>query len=160
MRRVPFAEIDGGEYAAWWRERFSPPRDPFAGMRFYQRGRSNIWVGTADIEGLGSTRTAAVGIHLMRICRHLWKPTSAAIVSFGADASINAIEMENAEALGFLAGEPVVLAPDDPRRDRLSRGFVVACFRGAAVGCGEWHVNRGAVESCIPKSRRISDIDF
>jgi len=160
MKHVPFAEVDGGEYAAWWRERFSPAADPFEGMHFYQRGRANIWVGTADIGGLGSICTDAVGIHLLRIGRHLWKPTSAAMVSFGASARINTIEMDSAEALRFLTGESVVLAADDGRRDGLSRGFVVVRFRGAAIGCGEWHQNKGAVESCIPKSRRMSDIDL
>lgn len=160
MKQVSFVAIDGSEYAAWWRERFSPPSDPFAEMSFYQRGRANIWVGTADIERLGSTRTDAVGIHLLRIGRHLWKPTSAAIVSFGTAASINAIDLERPEALCFLAGEAVVLKADDARRDRLSRGFVAVRFHGAAIGCGDWHAQRGAVESCIPKSRQTSDLDL
>ena len=159
MTRVPFVEVDGRPYASWWRERFSPRVDPFEGLRFYQRGRANIWVGTADIDDLSCARTDAVGIHLLRIGRHLWKPTSAAIVAFGGSAGSNAIELDRAETLRFLAGDPVALTAADPRRAALSRGFVIVRYQGAALGCGEWH-GRDDVTSCIPKSKRVSEIDL
>lgn len=159
MTRVPFAQVDGRPYAAWWRERFSPFVDPFEGLRFYQRGRANIWVGTADIHDLSWARTDAVGIHLLRIGRHLWKPTSAAIVAFGGSARSNVLELDRAETLRFLAGDPVALGAADRRRAALSRGFVIMRYHGAALGCGEWRDGDG-VTSSIPKSRRVSEIDL
>lgn len=159
MTRVPFARIDGAPYASWWRERFAPVEDPFADMRFYQSGRSKIWVGTADLDGLEHLRTDAVGIHLLRISRRFWKPTSAAIVAFGAGASTNFIELSRAETAAFLAGEELVVPPQDARRADISRGFIAARTAGVAIGCAEWH-DRGALVSLIPRSQRVTDLDF
>ncbi len=159
MNRVPFLEIDGGPYAKWWRDRFDPEDDPFAGMLFYQRGRAKIWVGTAAVAGLTSTNMDAVGIHLLRIGRRFWKPTSAAIVAFAGSARASVIELDRDEVVGFLAGQDVPLAEDDPRRATLPRGFLAARYHGVAVGCAEWH-GRAAVRSLIPKNQRITDIDL
>jgi len=159
MKRVSFDEIDGTPYAQWWRERFEPETDIFAGMRFYQRGRANIWVGTADITGLSATRMDAVGIHLLRISRRIWKPTSTAIVAFGHTARANALELDAGEARAFLAGADINMAPEDPRYEGLSRGFITARYAGVALGCAEWH-QRGTLASLIPKSQRVSHIDL
>ncbi len=159
MNRVPFLEIDGSRYAEWWRDHFDPERDPFAGMCFYQRGRAKIWVGTAEVAGLASTRMEVVGIHVLRIGRRFWKPTSAAIVAFAASARASVIELDRDEVVRFLAGQDVPLAEDDPRRATLPRGFLAARYHGVAVGCAEWH-GRQAVRSLIPKNRRITEIDL
>jgi NOL1/NOP2/fmu family ribosome biogenesis protein len=159
MKRVPFAEIDGSPYAAWWNERFAPQADIFADKRFYQRGRANIWVGTADITGLSDARVDAVGIHLLRIGRRMWKPTSGAIVAFGDQARANVLELNRDEVAVFLAGGDIGLPSDDPRCGKITRGFVTARYRGAALGCAEWH-ERGVVVSLIPKNQRVSDIDL
>ena len=73
MTRVPFEEIDGAAYREWWSERFASRPDPLEGMRFYQRGKAAIWVGTADIIGLAETRMDAVGMHLLRVGRRMWR---------------------------------------------------------------------------------------
>ncbi len=159
MNRVPFREIDGSPYAEWWRDHFDPECDPFVGMRFYQRGRAKIWVGTAEIAGLTSTRMDVVGIHVLRIGRRFWKPTSAAIVAFAGSARASVIELDSDEVVGFLAGQDVPLAENDPRRATLPRGFLAAHYHGVAVGCAEWH-GREAVRSLIPKNQRITDIDL
>jgi len=159
MNRVPFTEIDGEPYVEWWRERFAPDADIFAGMRFYQRGRSSIWVGSADIEGLSSTRMDAVGLHLLRIGRRFWKPTSTAVMAFGGAATINVAELDRAELVAFLTGEELDIPADDARRDLLTRGFIVARYAGVPVGCAEWH-DRGALVSLIPKGQRFSPIDL
>jgi len=158
MKRVPFVEIDGAPYAGWWRDRFAPRRDPFDAMRFYRRGRSNIWVGTADVRGLEGTRLDAVGIHLLRIGRRLWKPTSTAIRIFGGCATINAIELDTDELGVFLAGSDLELAESDVRREMLDRGFVAVRYHGVAVGCGEWR-DSGVLASLLPKSERVPAID-
>jgi NOL1/NOP2/fmu family ribosome biogenesis protein len=157
--RVPFVEIDGAPYADWWRDRFAPEPDPFDAMRFYQRGRANIWVGTADIVGLETTRMDAVGIHLLRVGRRIWKPTSTAIRTFGAAATINTVELQTHELRAFFTGSELELGPGNSRGEPLSRGFVAVCYRGAAVGCGEWH-ERGALVSLVPRSQRLADIDL
>jgi len=158
-KRVPFVEIDGTPYADWWRERFAPRPDPFDSMRFYQRGRANIWVGTADIGGLEATCMDAVGIHLLRIGRHMWKPTSTAIRTFGDVATINAVDLDKDEMRAFLAGSDLEICPDEARERHLSRGFVTVRYRGIALGCGEWHA-RGALASLIPASQQISDLNL
>ena len=159
MKRVPFAEIDGRPYADWWCERFEPAVDPFERMRFYRRGKANIWVGTAQIEGLAATRMDAVGVHLLRVRRRMWKPTSAAIVTFGSAACANALDVRRPEARAFLARRDVVLPDDDPRGSALTHGFVAVRLSGVAIGCGEWH-GRGVVTSLIPKSQAIDDIEL
>jgi NOL1/NOP2/fmu family ribosome biogenesis protein len=159
MKRVPFAEVDGAPYRAWWRRRFDPQADPFAGLRFYQRGRATIWVGSADIAGLESTRMDAVGLHLLRIGRRVWKPTSTAIVAFAADARRNVLEMSREEVTAFLAGDEIELPPDDGRRDGLTRGFIAARYAGVGLGCAEWH-ERGVLRSLIPKRQRVRGFDF
>ena len=158
-KRVPFVEIDGTPYADWWRERFAPQPDPLQTLRFYQRGRASIWVGTADIVGLEATYMDAVGIHLLRIGRRVWKPTSTAIRTFGHAATINAVDLDTEELRAFLAGSDLHLREDGARRRLLSRGFIAVRYRGVALGCGEWH-ERGVLASLIPGSQRISDLDL
>lgn len=159
MKRVPFAEIDGEPYRRWWRERFVPEDEVFTGLRFYQRGRNNVWVGSAEVEGLSCARLDAVGLHLLRVGRRIWKPTSAAIVAFGAAAGANFIELSREESRAFLAGEELAPAADDPRRDHLTRGFIAVRYGGVGLGCGEWH-GRGVLGSLIPASRRTAGLDL
>jgi NOL1/NOP2/fmu family ribosome biogenesis protein len=158
MKRVPFAEIDGTPYREWWRDRFAPDPDPLAALRFFRRGRNSVWVGSADVAGLASTRLDAVGLHLLRIGRRIWKPTSAAIVAFGDAAQTNFIELTRAEALAFLAGETLVPAHDDPRRVGLTRGFTAVRYGGVGLGCGEWH-GEGVLHSLIPTSQRVAGLE-
>ncbi len=155
--RVPFVEIDGSPYRRWWSDRFAPDPDPLAAMRFYQRGRSNIWVGTAEIAGLEAARLDAVGVHLLRIGRRMWKPTSTAIRALGGTATINAIDLEEHELRAYLAGLEVEIGRGDARLAEVSRGFVEVRYLSAAVGCGEWH-DRSALVSLLPASQRVSDI--
>ncbi len=156
MKRAPFAEIDGSPYAAWWMERFAPAEDPFAAMRFYRRGRANIWVGTADVRGLESTRMDAVGVHLLRIGRRVWKPTSTSIRTFGASATINRIDVDRRELAAFLAGTDLDLDESDARRESITHGFLVVCYAGVPIGCGEWH-GRGTLASLVPRNQRLDD---
>jgi len=159
MRRVPFAELDGSPYRAWWQERFAPAGDPFAGLRFYRRGKNNVWVGNVDLTGLAHTRLDAVGLHLLRIGRRMWKPTSAAIVAFGGGARRNLLEVEREEAAAFLAGRDLEVADGDPRRGDMTRGFIAVRYAGVALGCGEWH-ERGVLVSLIPRNQRVDGIDI
>jgi NOL1/NOP2/fmu family ribosome biogenesis protein len=158
VSRVPFAEIDGAPYREWWRERFAPAADLFRGLRFYQRGKNNVWVGSADITALSATRLDAVGLHLLRIGRRMWKPTSTAIVAFGGSARRNFVELDRPEMRDFLAGRDLELAADDDRRAGITRGFIAVRWAGVALGCGEWH-ERGALVSLIPRNQRADGID-
>lgn len=159
MKRVPFAEIDGAPYRAWWDERFAPDADPFAALRFYQRGKNNVWVGNVDLAGLARTRLDAVGLHLLRIGRRMWKPTSTAIVAFGGGARRNLLEVRRDEAAAFLAGRDLEVAAEDPRRAGMTRGFIAVRYSGVALGCGEWHA-RGVLVSLIPRNQRVVGIDI
>ena len=157
MQRLPFVEIDGAEHVSWWRERFAPDPEPFGGARFYRRGKANVWIGTAGIDSLERARTEAVGLVMLRIGRRLWKPTSAAIIAFGSDSRSNVIDLEPEDARSFLAGESIALPEADPRRALLTRGFIAVRYRGVAIGCGEWQ--QGVLHSCLPKGRRVKNID-
>jgi NOL1/NOP2/fmu family ribosome biogenesis protein len=159
MKRVPFAEIDGAPYRAWWIERFAPDADPFAALRFYRRGKNNVWVGNVDLAGLERTQLDAVGVHLLRIGRRMWKPTSTAIVAFGGGARRNLFEAGRDEAAAFLAGHDLEIAAEDPRRDGVTRGFIAVRYGGVALGCGEWH-ERGVLVSLIPRNQCVDGIDI
>ena len=136
MQRVPFAEVDARPYFDWWRERFAPEPEPFAGLRCYQRGKSNIWIGAVDIAGLATTRTDAVGVPLLRVGRRMWKPTSVAIVTFGSDSQGNVLDVDRDEARAFLGGTPLELPADDRRWadvSPVSWSFVTPAWRWAVA---------------------------
>lgn len=158
MQRVPFVEVDVAPYLEWWRERFAPDPDPFEGLRCYQRGKSNIWIGAVDISRLATTRADAVGVPFLRVGRRMWKPTSAAIVAFGSDSRSNVLDIDRDETRAFLNGTPLEIPADDPRWAGVSPGFVLVRHVGVALGCGEWR--EAAILSCIPKGKRISEIDL
>ncbi len=158
MQRVPFAEVDARPYFDWWRDRFAPVPDPFTGLRCYQSGKSNIWIGAVDLSHLATTRTDAVGLPLLRVGRRMWKPTSVAIVAFGSDSRCNVLDVDGQETRAFLDGTPLEMPADDPRWAEVSPGFVVVRHAGVALGCGEWR--ESAILSCIPKGKRISEIDL
>lgn len=158
MARAPFVEIDGAEYLRWWRERFDSDPDPFEAIRFYQRGKANVWAGTAGIDSLNQARTDAVGLAMLRIGRRIWKPTSVAIIAFGSDSRNNVIDLDRDEARAFLAGASLALPEDDSRRALLTRGFIAVRYCEVAIGCGEWR--DGVLYSCLPKGRRVERIDM
>lgn len=153
-----FIRIDGGPYIEWWGERFGLPTERFADLRFYQRGRSTVWAGVPDVDDLRGARVEAVGIPLLRLGARFWKPTSIAIITFASTAAHNVIDLDSQEVRRFLAGSESCLEEPDPRRGKLTTGFVAARHGGVALGCGEWH--HGTLYSCIPKGKRVVSIDF
>lgn len=153
-----FVRLDGGPYIEWWGDRFGLPAETFAGLCFYQRGRSTVWAGVPEVDGLTGARVEAVGIPLLRLGARFWKPTSIAIITFASEASTNVIDLDELEMRRFLAGSESCLEEEDPRRGKLTTGFVVARIHGVAIGCGEWH--HGTLYSCISKGKRVISIDF
>jgi NOL1/NOP2/fmu family ribosome biogenesis protein len=153
-----FVRLDRDPYVGYWRERFGLPAATFSGLSFYQRGRSTVWTGAVQIEALQGAQIDALGIPLLRLGGRFWKPTSIAIITFGSGAQENVVDLDDDEMLRFLAGRENQLEEPDPRCDRLGPGFVVARFRGVALGCGEWH--GGTLFSRIPKGKRIVKLDL
>ncbi len=153
-----FIRLDGRPFIEWWGERFGLSTETFTGLCFYQRGRSTVWVGVPDVDDLTGARVEAVGIPLLRLGARFWKPTSIAIITFASAAAHNVIDLDDHETRRFLAGSESCLEETDPRRGKLTTGFVVARLDGVAIGCGEWH--HGTLHSCIPKGKRVVSIDF
>ena len=153
-----FVRLDGQPYLEWWHERFGLPPEAFAGLGFYQRGRSTVWTGVPDVDNLTGARVDAVGIPLLRLGARFWKPTTIAIITLASAATRNVADLDDHEASRFLAGLENCLQEADPRCGKLTTGFVVARLGGVAIGCAEWH--HGTLYSCVPKGKRVVSIDF
>jgi NOL1/NOP2/fmu family ribosome biogenesis protein len=153
-----FIRLDGQPYVEWWEDRFGLSPATFAGLCFYQRGRSTVWAGVPDVDDLTGARVEAVGIPLLRLGARFWKPTSIAIITFASMASRNVLDLDDQETRRFLAGSESCLEATDPRREDLAPGFIVARHDGVAIGCGEWH--HGTLYSCIPKGKRVESVDL
>lgn len=152
-----FRRVDGHEYVGWWVERFRLPVETFAGLGFWQRGRSTVWAALADAHGLEDARVDAVGVPFLRVGSRLWKPPTVALRCFAAAARRNAVDVDDDEARAFLRGDAVELSGDDRRWEHLERGFLVVRYRSVPLGCGEWRGGDRQVLSCLPKGRRVQD---
>jgi len=153
-----YVAVDGTPYMEWWRELFGTPADTFAESSFWQRGRSSIWVAARGVDPGKVSPVEGVGIPFLRIGEHLWKPTSVAVVEFGVHATRNVVALDAAECRRYLDRESLELAPDDPRGHGVRRGFAIVTYEGVPLGCGLWR--RGLLESCVPKGRRLADVDL
>jgi NOL1/NOP2/fmu family ribosome biogenesis protein len=153
-----FVRLDREPYVEYWRDRFGLPAETFSGLGFYQRGRSTVWAGAARIDALQGVQVDALGIPLLRLGGRFWKPTSIAIITFGSAATRNVVDLDENEMIRFLAGEENHVDESDPRSGHLGPGFVVARFRGVALGCAEWH--GGTLFSRLPKGKRMVELDL
>ncbi len=78
-----------------------------AELRFLVRGR-NVWA-VADLNGLddvlGSLKVEAAGVPFLRRQRHMWKPTTAALLFLDADVTKNVVDLTGEQLQPFLRGE-------------------------------------------------------
>lgn len=159
MTAVPkrFRRLDGTEYVDWWVERFDLARETFAGLGFWQRGKSTVWAATADAGGLEEARVDAVGVPFLRVGSSFWKPPTVALRCFAAEARRNVVDVDDGEAEAFLRGDAIELPRGDRRREAIERGYIVIRYRGVPLGCGEWRGKDERLLSCVPKGRRVRE---
>lgn len=152
-----FRRLEGDDYVDWWVERFALARQTFAGLGFWQRGKSTVWAATAEAGGLEDARVDAVGVPFLRVGSNFWKPTTVALRCFAARARRNVVDVDDGEAEAFLRGDAIELAGDDPRWSDVARGYLAVRYRGVPLGCGEWRGKDRLLLSCIPKGQRIAE---
>ena len=91
----------------YWGGRFGVPSPALAELRFLVRGR-NVWA-VADLDGLeyalGSLKVEAAGLPFLRRQKHMWKPTTAALLFLGDVITKNVVDLTEEQLQPFLRGE-------------------------------------------------------
>ena len=91
------------EVLDYWEERFGVEREVFDDFSFWEKGAGKLWVTACDVpDGLA---VESLGLTFLRTRQEHWKPTTNAVQRFGRHASRNVIELPQAAAKRFLAGE-------------------------------------------------------
>lgn len=156
MRGAGFARVDRRPFVEWWDGRFDTGPEVFDGLAFFRQGRNIVWVGAEDAAVEGVRPCDGVGVPFVRTARRFWKPTSAAVLRFGAAARRNVVEIDPGQLLDLLARRPIQTSAEVSAT--LQRGFVIARLAGTPVACVDWREGRG--ESCVPKGRVLDPVDL
>jgi len=133
----------------WWAERFGIPPETFAEHTFWEKGAGKLWVFAGDVPS--PVDVEGVGMTFLRARREHWKPTTDAVQRFGRHAETNVIDLDEAEAKRFVAGE-------DQKLERWDGdwGYLVAAHEVAGerepIGVGLYV--HGELRSTVPKGRR------
>jgi len=133
----------------WWDERFGVPPETFADHTLWEKGAGKVWLfageatdPTEGVEGLGMT--------FLRTRQEHWKPTTDAVQRFGRHATRNVIELDDAAARRFLAGEEL-----EPEWDG-DWGYLIVAHQIAGrtepIGVGLYTYD--TLKSTVPKGRR------
>lgn len=166
IKNRSFEPLDPGVIAREWQARFGIPEEVFSGLTFFKRGRM-VWAFSETMVPPFVCET--VGLRIMSMREHPWKPTTYALQLWGRFATKNIVELDDSETRTFFAGETVQLLAERENAahssrfvstaqfniiDSLETGYVIAAHRGAILGCGLY--SRGRLISQLPKERRIS----
>lgn len=152
-----FQRIDSGPFLTWWRERYGLPTDHLADHDCFRRGKSSVWIAPRDVNLEGLPPVEGVGIPFLRIGSSLWKPTTVAVVAFGADATLQVVDVRFEELADFMAARPIRWAEDDARRDLDNADYVIARVGGIPLACALWR-DWGLIPA-VPKGKRIMELD-
>lgn len=138
------------EVIEWWVDRFGQPADAFDDYTFWEKGAGKIWIFAADLPS--PTDVEGLGMTFLRTRQEHWKPTTNAVQRFGRAATRNVIELGEADARRFLAGE-------DRKPDWDGDwGYLIVAHELAGdvepIGVGLYV--HGELRSVIPKGRRAS----
>ena len=146
-RSVP-GRATRAEVLAYFAERFGIDRGTFEDYTFWEKGAGRIWVFSADVPSPVSVE--AVGMTCLRTRQEHWKPTTDAMQRFGHAATRNVIELDDASARRFVAGEDQALEWDG------DWGYLLAVHeiagRREPLGVGRYL--HGELQSMVPKGRR------
>ncbi|SDZ83120.1 RNA-binding PUA-like domain of methyltransferase RsmF [Haloplanus vescus] len=138
------------EVVDWWTDRFGVPAETFEGYTFWEKGAGKVWAFAADLPT--PTDVEGLGMTFLRTRQEHWKPTTNAVQRFGSLATRNVIELDDDDAVDFLAGEDV-----DPEWEG-DWGYLVVAHELAGglepIGVGLYVHDE--LRSVIPKGRRAS----
>lgn len=118
----------------------------FTGLRFLARGR-NVWV-VADLDGLehilGSLNVQAAGLPVVRKQKHVWKPTTAALLFLDAAVTKNVVDLTEEQFHPFLKGEVL------PGPLGVDGGYVAVRYHGKMLGCALY--GKAGLKSQLPRA--------
>lgn len=130
----------------YWGGRFGVPSRALAELRFLVRGR-NVWAVT-DLEGLddalGSLKVEAAGVPFLRSQRHMWKPTTAALLFLDAAVTKNVVDLTEEQLQPFLRGE-MLLGPFV-----VDGGYVAIRYEEKMLGCALY--GKAGLKSQLPRA--------
>ena len=138
------------EVIEWWVDRFGVPEDTFEGYTFWEKGAGKIWIFAADLPT--PTTVEGLGMTFLRTRQEHWKPTTNAVQRFGRKATRNMIELDEADARCFLAGEDLT-----PEWDG-DWGYLIVAHElaGGVEPIGVGLYVHDELRSVVPKGRRAS----
>ena len=138
------------EVIEWWVDRFGLPEDAFDGYTFWEKGAGKVWIFAADLPT--PTDVEGLGMTFLRTRQEHWKPTTNAVQRFGHAATKNVIELDEADARRFLAGEDL-----EPDWDGDWGYLIVAhAIAGGVEPIGVGLYVHDELRSVVPKGRRAS----
>lgn len=132
----------------YWADRFGIPPETFAGFTFWEKGAGKIWALHHDMPG--PVAIESLGMPVLRTRQEFWKPTTDAAQRFGPRARKNVIELDQAAAERFIAGEDQEIEWDG------DWGYLIASHEiaGAREPIGVGLYTYGELKSMVPKGRR------
>jgi NOL1/NOP2/fmu family ribosome biogenesis protein len=98
------------EVLEWWDERFGIAPETFDGHSFWEKGAGKVWVFAG--ESPSPTPVEGLGMTFLRTRQEHWKPTTVAVQRFGHLATRNVVDLSDAAARRFAAGEDQEVAWD------------------------------------------------
>jgi NOL1/NOP2/fmu family ribosome biogenesis protein len=87
----------------WWADRFAVPSEVFDEFTFWEKGKGRVWALAYDLDG--PVAVESLGLPFLRVRQEHWKPTTEAVQRFGKHATRNVLDLDEADASAFLAGE-------------------------------------------------------
>lgn len=130
----------------YWGGRFSVPSPALAELRFLVRGR-NVWA-VADLDGLedalGSLKVEAAGLPFLRRQKHMWKPTTAALLFLGDVITKNVVHLTEEQLQPFLRGEMI------PGPFVVDGGYVAVRCEEKMLGCALY--GKAGLKSQLPRA--------
>ncbi|WP_232687526.1 DUF7122 family protein [Halobacterium zhouii] len=132
----------------WWVDRFGVPEDTFDGYTLWEKGKGKVWALPYDLGG--PVPVEALGLKLLRTRQEHWKPTTDAVQRFGRAATKNVLELDEARAKRFLAGETQELEWDG------DWGYLAVAHElaGGVEPIGVGLFTHGELTSMVPKGHQ------
>jgi NOL1/NOP2/fmu family ribosome biogenesis protein len=146
--RVVPGRASRAEVVDWWEDRFGIPPETFDGHRFWEKGTGKIWVFAG--ESSDPTSVEGLGMTFLRTRQEHWKPTTVAVQRFGHLATRNVVDLSDAAARRFAAGEDQQLDWDG------DWGYLIAAraVAGDRAPLGVGLFLHGELRSVVPKGTR------
>ncbi|EMA40394.1 hypothetical protein C448_13636 [Halococcus morrhuae DSM 1307] len=141
------------EVLDFWDERYAVAPEIFENYSFWEKGGGKLWAFRGAVAS--PLEAEALGMTFLRTRQEHWKPTTNAVQRFGRHAEKNVVELADAEARRFVAGE------DQPIDWDGDWGYLIAAhdLAGEREPLGVGLFIDGELRSQVPKGRRRELID-